>query len=477
MLYWLRNDLRVHDNPALTKALQQGCCDAVFLSCDAQWRQHHQSPIQRDFIYRHLILLAKQLATLGMRFHFIEVSDFSGQISWVKEWSEQQHKQKKSAQIFAIAELELNEVSRDQELLNQGVVLDLSEADVIIPKGQVVTAEGNMYRVFTPFKRAWIKQLLNQGFECLANPVPAHQEVLPGTLSTTNQEAIEQITRCRQDCEQSSEAWPDAELIMSGTLSNWIDDTIQDYSQGRDFPALPATSKLSPCLSIGAISPRLILRLLMQSHPLVVEQQQSSAFVWLNELIWREFYRHLLFQYPDLIKGRNFNRQYDALQWRNDTEEFALWCQGKTGYPLVDAAMRQLNQTGWMHNRLRMVVASFLTKDLLIDWRWGEQYFMEQLIDGDFAANNGGWQWAASTGCDAQPYFRIFNPIRQSQNFDPSGEFIRTYLPELAQVPDRHIHFPHQYLIDNNCESLYGSAIVDHKQARALTLAAYKACR
>ncbi|QDP02141.1 deoxyribodipyrimidine photo-lyase [Thalassotalea sp. PS06] len=473
MMYWIRNDLRVHDNPALIQALQQGCTEAVFLSCEKQWQQHHQSPVKTDFIYRHLQLLSKQLADLGVRFRIIEVDDFQGQAHWLKAWQDGQHSKGLTAQVFANAELELNERLRDKQIIDSGVSLNLFEADVIISKGLVLTAGGDMYRVFTPFKRAWITHLLNNGFECLPKPNPIKGEA----PNVNNNDVIDSIEQRRKSINKSSEHWPDASEVLSGPLREWLDNGIHDYGNARDFPAKPATSRLSPHLCIGAISPRLLIRLLMQSYPMILEHQQSSTFVWLNELIWREFYRHLLHAYPNLIKGENFNRQYDTLQWRNDPQEFARWCQGKTGYPIVDAAMRQLNQTGWMHNRLRMIVASFLTKDLLIDWRWGEQYFMEQLIDGDFAANNGGWQWAASTGCDAQPYFRIFNPVRQSQNFDPNGEFIRKYVPELAQIPDRDIHFPHQYLTDNNCENLYESAIVDHKQAREVTLAAYKACR
>ncbi|TKB47469.1 deoxyribodipyrimidine photo-lyase [Thalassotalea mangrovi] len=473
MLYWVRNDLRVHDNPALTMAYRQGCRDAIFLGCKKQWNQHHLSPIKQDFIYRHLIVLATKLADLGVRFHFVEVEDFSGQQHWLMNWQDERRQQQQSAEVFANNEVELNEQQRDQHLIARGLTLSLFEADVIVPKGQVVTAAGEMYRVFTPFKRAWIKAVMHHSFECLANP-----EADQATQNKVdNQQAIEQLQACRNNLDKSSSDWPDAKMVMSEQLGDWLEDNVLDYGKQRDFPAKAATSKLSPCLSIGAISPRLLMRLLLQRHPMVMEQPESSAFCWLNELIWREFYRHLLHAYPNLIKGENFNRQYDAIAWRNDPEEFSRWCQGKTGYPLVDAAMRQLNQTGWMHNRLRMVVASFLTKDLLIDWRWGEQYFMEQLIDGDFAANNGGWQWAASTGCDAQPYFRIFNPITQSQKFDPNGEFIRKYVPELADIPERHIHFPHQYLIDKSCENLYESAMVDHKHARERTLAAYKACR
>jgi deoxyribodipyrimidine photo-lyase len=213
--------------------------------------------------------------------------------------------------------------------------------------------------------------------------------------------------------------------------------------------------------------------LLLQRHPDILHASDSGHFVWLNELIWRDFYRHLLYHFPRLSQEQNFNQKYNSMQWLNNKSHFSLWCQGQTGYPIVDAAMRQLNQTGWMHNRLRMIVASFLTKHLLIDWRWGERYFMSKLIDGDLAANNGGWQWAASTGCDAQPYFRIFNPIRQSERFDLKGAFIRKYLPELKDVPDNKIHFPHDF-IEASAMQCYWPAMVDHKAARARALAFYK---
>lgn len=215
--------------------------------------------------------------------------------------------------------------------------------------------------------------------------------------------------------------------------------------------------------------------MVQQQHIDVLSSSKSNVFTWVNELVWREFYRHLIVAYPKLNKYQNFNEKYDPVQWRSADADFTAWCQGKTGYPLVDAAMRQLLQTGWMHNRLRMVVASFLTKHLLIDWRKGERFFMQHLIDGDLASNNGGWQWAASTGCDAQPYFRIFNPITQSERFDPEGEFIRKYIPELTSVPNKHIHFPHAYLaLQGSEKNKYWPAIVDHKAARQRALDAFK---
>lgn len=214
-----------------------------------------------------------------------------------------------------------------------------------------------------------------------------------------------------------------------------------------------------------------VARLQMEAGALM--WQDSGAAVWLSELIWREFYKHILVAYPQLIKHRAFQADTEAIVWRNNTTEFVAWCEGRTGYPIVDAAMRQLNQTGWMHNRLRMITASFLVKDLQIDWRWGEQYFMSKLIDGEFPANNGGWQWAASTGTDAAPYFRIFNPTTQSEKFDPKGLFLRRYLPELATLNGKMLHWPHPLPMSVK----YFQPVVDHAKARLRTLAMFKAAR
>ena len=232
----------------------------------------------------------------------------------------------------------------------------------------------------------------------------------------------------------------DDEAIVA-VVNRFISDKLADYQEYRDFPAIKGTSGLSPYLALGIVSAKQLLAQVQLHFPEVLENPSKAEFCWVNEIIWREFYRHLIVAYPKLCMGFNFNDKYDAVAWREDDSQFQAWCQGKTGYPIVDAAMRQLNKTGWMHNRLRMIVASFLTKHLLIDWRKGEHYFMSKLIDGDLASNNGGWQWAASTGCDAQPYFRVFNPITQSERFDPDGTFIRTYVPELKDVPAKHIHF------------------------------------
>lgn len=238
------------------------------------------------------------------------------------------------------------------------------------------------------------------------------------------------------------------------------------YDQARDFPAVAGTSGLSPYLAIGALSSRMCLA------GVISAEQSRGGTTWKNELLWRDFYHHLMFFIPDLSRQACFHAWGDRLVWDDNPELLAAWQAGETGYPIVDAAMRQLNQTGWMHNRLRMIVASFLTKDLHIDWRHGQAYFMRHLVDGDFPANNGGWQWSASTGCDAQPYFRIFNPVSQGKKFDPGGRFVRAWIPELEAVPDRYVHCPWTWK-GSTQSSAYPPPIVDHAKARLVALQRY----
>lgn len=472
MLLWFRNDLRVHDNPALLYYLQH--CQthqfeqkAVFFISKKQWQVHQMSAIKIDLIIRHVQWLSSQLNLLGCQLTIVHCDDFTAQIDYIEQHCRQQPN---PCPVVVNQELEINERQRDQQLIDRGIELISFEADVVVPKGKILNQQHTMYKVFTPFKKAWLNYVRNNGFDYISK-----QDLSPYTLSqnadqTADKPAIEQ--------DGSSLSWPLIDDIEQRVIPAFLADKLSDYGQQRDIPGVKGTSGLSPYLAIGALSPRYLLRLLEQHHPDILYANDSAAFVWLNELIWREFYRHLLHHYPNLAKGVNFNRKYDALVWLNNTTHFDAWCAGKTGYPIVDAAMCQLNETGWMHNRLRMIVASFLTKHLLIDWRWGERYFISKLIDGDLAANNGGWQWAASTGCDAQPYFRIFNPIKQSERFDPNGQFIRKYLPQLNDVPDKDIHFPHEYLERQKAQLKtqidYWPAIVDHKTARTRALTCYQ---
>jgi len=465
VLLWFRNDIRIDDNPALAHfiELQKDSApgQAIFFVSDQQWQAHDWSAIKIDFIKRHVNSLAEQLLSLNIVLQVVHCDDFSAQISFLQQYC-QQHK---VSQVLANQELEFNERQRDKFCLEQGIPLRLFESDVVVAKGKVLNKSGEMYKVFTPFKRAWLSYVRQHGFSYLGKPSPA--------LSTQQNGPKPQKFKPPLISTGQSAAWPLAGQVEQQVIPDFYQDKVADYRRDRDFPSIKATSGLSPYLAIGAISPRYLLLLLVQRFPDILVASDSEEFTWLNELIWREFYRNLIFHRQSLSKHQCFNPKYQGMVWPNKREHFDAWCQGKTGYPLVDAAMRQLNQTGWMHNRLRMVVASFLTKHLLIDWRWGEKYFMQQLIDGDLAANNGGWQWAASTGCDAQPYFRVFNPIRQSERFDPKGQFIRKYLPELTQLPDKEIHFPHPYIAKENL-ALYWPAIVEHKPARLAALEFYR---
>lgn len=479
MLLWFRNDLRTHDNPALHYFLSQSFLSqydstspskAIFFVSKKQWQQHDWSPIKIDFVMRHAYALVEELALLNIQLELIEVNDFYQQVSYLNNYCQQHN----ITEVVANSEVEFNEQQRDKaldkELKASGIPLTLFEADVIVPKGKVLNQSGEMYKVFTPFKRAWLRYVQQAGFDYLGKVSKASPDLADSNYDVKD-ELNSEVHAEKLDCISST--WPLANFFEQQVLPNFYKEKVSTYKLNRDIPSIKGTSGISPYLAAGVISPRYVLRLLLNKFPDLLIASDSEEFTWLNEIIWREFYRNLIFHEQRLCKHQSYKENYQNMQWHNNDTLFDAWCQGKTGYPLVDAAMRQLNQTGWMHNRLRMVVASFLTKHLLIDWRLGEKYFMQNLIDGDLASNNGGWQWAASTGCDAQPYFRIFNPIRQSERFDPKGDFIRKYIPELEAVPDKFIHFPHKYINENklNC---YWSSIVDHKEARIKALAFYK---
>lgn len=489
MVLWFRNDLRIHDNPALMLALENNVTKAVYLATPLQWKQHHMSGIQLDFRIRHIEKLQTQLASLGILLEVHVMPSYTSQIEyWQDVLGKLEHLKNQKLTIYANQELELNEVKRDISIANlDHVNLNLSEADVIVSKGKLLNKSGGMYKVFTPFKKAWLNYVADFGFDYITKneELSANKKIVP--LTSEHTEAIFSLNQKRLSSIKdnypatSSKCWPLIDVIESQVFPEFLTEKIAAYARDRDIPGVKGTSGLSPYFAIGALSPRYVLRILLSKYPDILLQHPEDEFVFLNELIWREFYRHILFHFPELIKHKCFNRKYDGLSWENNLEKFEAWKSGETGYPIVDAAMLQLKKTGWMHNRLRMIVASFLTKDLLIDWRWGEQYFMEQLIDGDFASNNGGWQWSAGTGCDAQPYFRVFNPISQSEKFDPKGVFIRKYLPELLNIPSKDVHFPHKYLEKSLINSTfwgkdvsYCSSIVDHKAARLAALDFYK---
>lgn len=459
---WFRNDLRTLDNAVLCSAIDyaarhNSALVGLFIATPQTWALHDMAPIKQDFIRRRVQALRTELEVLNIPLLAVEGSSYQQVPAFFAQLS-----QAFQLTVFAQTEYELREQQRDAKVAqqlsaNKGELVQF-DTQCIMPPGSIRTQQGDIYKVFTPFKRSWLARLHEQGVQCYGRPKPVNQPPLQLPEHSVMQPG-----------DNSSVNWAVTEEQILTMLRTFCQQKVADYQQQRDFPAVDGTSKLSPYLAIGAISAAQCVARLQLEAKQSWALEKSGAEVWLSELIWREFYKHILLAYPQLIKHQPFQADTAAIRWSNNTELFQAWCDGQTGYPIVDAAMRQLNQTGWMHNRLRMIVASFLVKDLHIDWRWGERYFMSKLIDGDFAANNGGWQWAASTGTDAAPYFRIFNPVSQSEKFDPQGDFIRLYVPELNKLQGTALHWP----VKVGGVKAYPKPIVDHSIARKHTLALF----
>jgi deoxyribodipyrimidine photo-lyase len=375
--------------------------------------------------------------------------------------------------VFTNRDYEPQAIARDaaveEALAQRNIVFHTAKDTVIFEQDEVLTQSGTPFSVFTPYKNAWQRKLNESGdFYHRAYPVEKYRGSLarppkPASLPTLADLGFE-ATNLHQLGVKTG---------MNGAAELLADfrTRIEAYREARDYPAVKGVSYLSVHNRFGTVSIR-------ELTSIALAESGPGAQTWLSELIWRDFYFQILFHHPRVARTA-FKPEYDAIRWPNDKALFAAWCEGRTGYPIVDAAMRQLNTTGYMHNRLRMIVASFLTKDLHVDWRWGEKYFADRLIDFDLASNNGGWQWAASTGCDAQPYFRIFNPVTQSERFDPRGKFIRRYVTELAGLPDKCIHAP--WLATPPAQEAagcivgrdYPSPVVDHARSRERALGLY----
>ncbi len=373
--------------------------------------------------------------------------------------------------MFCTREYPLNEKRRDgavaDALKARGVEINGFDDSVLVPPRTLRTGKGTPYTVFSAYKKRWDRWLDDHFTPPTAAPSAAGKAVaFPGR--DTVQHALSQLTVPASLTEQ----WQPGERAAAKQLDAFVSHHLADYRKARDFPSLTATSELSTALSAGTLSPASCFHAATQA--MADAGARDGAACWIGELAWRDFYRQIMAQFPALSWGRGFRPETDLLQWDDDEERFAAWCEGRTGYPLVDAAMRQLVATGWMHNRLRMVTAMFLSKHLWLDWRKGEAFFMEHLIDGDFAANNGGWQWSASSGTDAVPYFRVFNPIRQSQRFDPEGHFIARWVPELKALDNKTIHEPwKQPLLVPD----YPAPIVPHAGVRERVTESFKAVK
>ena len=464
-VWWIRRDLRLTDNQALAAAQHAAPQVIPLFIVDPHFES---SPFvgdkRRVFLWAGLRQLDADLRQRGSRL-VVRYGRPQAMLAAVLAESG-------AEAIFAEEDFTGYARRRDGQI-GQTLPLTLTPGVVVHPPGTVLKPDGAPYTVFTPFKRnGWLQR-----------PLPRVTDILPApkklnTPQDLNSEALPEEPKLPEVV-----PFIPGELEAQRRLTVFAAAAIDRYGQERDMMAVDGTSQLSPYLRFGMISARqMVVTAVSAMHLAQTEAARKGAETWLSELIWREFYVHILVHFPHVLRG-SFRPAYDQIKWHNREEEFVAWCNGRTGYPIVDAAMRQLNRTGWMHNRARMIVASFLVKDLLINWQWGERYFMQQLVDGDPAANNGGWQWTAGTGTDAAPYFRIFNPTAQAQKFDPDGTFIRRWLPELAEVPQDYIHEPWQMppmmQKSANCQigRDYPHPIVDHHEARDRTLAAYKYAR
>lgn len=474
-LVWFRRDLRHFDHAALHHALlhsERVFCVFVFDQAILDGLPRRDRRV--EFIHASILELDAELRKAGgcllvrhgLASH--EIPRLAAQLD--------------TEAVFANHDYEPEAVRRDAEvaaaLHAEGRAWMSFKDQVIFEKNEVLSQSGKPFSIFTPYKNAWLKTLHLD--ESVLSP---YQTDLPDDRLARSDDipdggipSLSDLGFMHTDLHRSG-----IPSGMSGgqLLFDAFSTRIQGYGDQRDFPAVQGTSCLSVHLRFGTVSIRGLVR-----HAVTMMRQAGNhqgASTWLSELIWRDFYFMILHHHPHVVE-RAFKSEYDAIQWQTGPKAddlFHAWCDGRTGYPLVDAAMCQLNQTGYMHNRLRMVTASFLIKDLGIDWHRGERYFAERLNDYDLAANNGGWQWAASSGCDAQPYFRIFNPVTQSEKFDPEGKFIKNFLPQLAGLPPKRIHAP--WLV--TAEELkragitlgtdYPVPVVSHEEARKRTLERY----
>lgn len=457
-LWWIRRDLRLEDNPALLAAHKSGLpVLPVFILDPALLALH--APVRQAFLFGGLAELDRSLAQHSARLVIRRGQPLEVLQALVSETG--------ASAIFAEEDYSPYARSRDAEIARH-LPLKLVNGLTVHPPAAVHKPDGKPYTIFTPYSKAW-----------KALPLPVPQETPPAEINFT---AVAQVHSEPLPALPLPPAFPPGETEAERRLEYFLSGPVEFYAEERNRLDLEGTSQLSPYLRFGMISPRRVVWRTLQTAARLPLEIRSGAETFLNELIWREFYLSILYHFPDVLKTA-FQPAYRSISWRDDPREIKAWQEGLTGYPVVDAAMRQLRGLGWMHNRARMITASFLVKDLLVNWQHGERWFMRWLVDGDPAANNGGWQWTAGTGTDAAPYFRIFNPVSQGLKFDPQGQYIRRWMPELAKLPDEFIHTP--WLMPEDAARKVGFRpgldyplpIVDHQQAKERTLAAYAAAR
>jgi deoxyribodipyrimidine photo-lyase len=478
-LVWLRRDLRLYDQAALHHALKNSGSVWLAFIFDQEILEpliekdsvNEFTPDRRvDFIWQGLKQLDAELRQQGGGL----IVQFGKPVDCIPQIAQALGVQT----VYTNHDYEPSAIARDTAvsvlLKKHGIEFETFKDQVIFEKKEILTNSNTVFSIFTPYKNNWLKTLQDKdlaAYDC--TPKKGQFAAIPKPLDKPLP-SLESMGFCTTGIESHLPPSPEGgQALLEDFLTR-----IDHYQIGRDFPAVKGVSYLSTHLRFGMLSIRGLVR---EAHRRMLAGSMGAT-IWLSELIWRDFYFMILSNHPRLADGVSFKPDYDNIEWESSSHAkklFTAWCEGKTGYPLVDAAMHQLNQSGYMHNRLRMVVASFLTKDLGIDWRWGEAYFAKHLNDFELSSNNGGWQWASSSGCDAQPYFRIFNPITQSEKFDPEGKFIKRYLPQLSKLSKKSIHAPWRSgHIELEAADLllgrdYPLPVVDHDEARKKTLVRY----
>ncbi|MDM0114953.1 deoxyribodipyrimidine photo-lyase [Variovorax sp. J22R133] len=475
-LMWFRRDLRVADNAALFHALRscrQVFC--VFVFDKAILDDLPRADRRVEFIRESLVDLAEALLAHGggLIVRHAVAQDEIPQLARALDVQA----------VFANRDDEPDALARDAQvfgaLANAGISFHTHKDRAVFERDEVLTQAGQPFSVFTPYKRAWLAKV--DEFYLKGYPVERYADALAPPPAPFRG-GVPQLADIGFEVTNLGELEIPPGALGAAVLFEDFFERIDRYGDARDYPGVRGPSYLGVHLRFGTVSIREVAGI---AHRLALQGNPGAA-VWMSELIWREFYFQVLAHRPDMAKGKSFKPEYDKIVWHHGKHAdglFNAWCEGQTGYPLVDAAMAQINQTGYMHNRLRMVVASFLCKDLGLDWRRGEKYFALHLNDFELASNNGGWQWASSSGCDAQPYFRIFNPVTQSERFDPEGKFIRRYLPQLAGLSNQAIHAPwtaspvELEAAGVSLGETYPKPIVYHAEARERTLQRYAVVR
>ena len=467
---WFRTDLRVQDQPALAAAAAHGPVIALFIASPDQWRLHHDAAIKIDFWLRAVKSLRTELEALNIPLKLLVIN----------RWDDVPQALLAFCQKYQIDQVHCNreqgvyERRRDRAafrlLSDFGIALKGHQGGTLLVPGSVKTGADAYYRVFTPFSKACKEKLRTAPYRL----TPAPKKQLEKGLPPSDEFPAELNTLMSVTPVGLQQAWPATTDAAHARLDDFAQQRMAQYQPDRDFPAIPGTSVLSAYLAAGLLSAGQCLHVALHMNQGESDSGKRGIVVWINELLWREFYQHLMHGYPALSMHQPMRPETNAVVWRDAPADFKAWSEGRTGVPIIDAAMRQLLATGWMHNRLRMVVAMYLTKNLLLDWRLGETFFMQHLIDGELAANKGGWQWSASTGADSAPYFRVFNPLSQSEKFDPQGLFIKHWLPELASLSAKEIHDPSPVA---RRAAQYPEQLVDLKTSRVRAIEAFKGLR